>query len=89
MIIGIRPEHITIAKEGAAHKLTSTVEVVEPMGFESYVYLGVDKDNVAGAASLVCRILEEHTPNAGDIVSITADAEKIHVFDAKSELRLE
>ncbi len=88
VIIGIRPEHMTMAKEGSDHKLTSLVEVVEPMGFESYVYLGVDRETAKKADSFVCRLLEEHTPEAGETVSVTCDADKIHVFDPKTELRL-
>jgi multiple sugar transport system ATP-binding protein len=97
VILGVRPEHLNLAPTTPAangahgdHKLTATVEVVEPMGFESYVYLAVKTTpaTVTIAESFVCRLLEEHTPEPGAMLSITAEADKIHVFDPKTELRL-
>jgi multiple sugar transport system ATP-binding protein len=92
VVLGVRPEHLTVVKaaegDAADHSLTSTVEVVEPMGFESYVYLAV-APTLPIAETFVCRLLEEHTPEPGATLRVTADADKIHVFDPKTELRLE
>ena len=79
--LGIRPEHMAIAEEEGPG-LTGAVEVTEPMGFETYVYLPGSK------GAIIARVPEEKTPRIGQKVRFSVDPSKIHVFDSKTEARL-
>jgi multiple sugar transport system ATP-binding protein len=89
--VGVRPEHLRVATEDERakdeHILTSTVEVTEPMGFETYVSLGV-MSAVEEQHPVVARVPEEDSPEVGATVSLTVDPLKIHLFDAESGTRL-
>src|SRR6201986_3289734 len=80
IVFGIRPEHITNEiKDGAAAPITSTVEIAEPMGSESLVYLK------SGGGNLIARIHGEHLYQLGEQVTVQLDLEKVSLFDAESE----
>ena len=81
VVVGFRPEHLALV-EGGEEGVTSTVEVVEPIGSESYVYLEGDE------GSIVARLPEEQTPKPGAKIRLRADPARIHVFDPESEGRL-
>jgi multiple sugar transport system ATP-binding protein len=89
--IGVRPEHLHLVSaeeaKNEAHRLTSTVEVTEPMGFETYVSLRTASGSEDKHA-VVARIPEEHTPSIDATVSFTVEASKVHLFDATSGERL-
>jgi len=77
VIAGIRPEHIT-----RGTSFSATVDLVEPIGHESIIYAN------AGTEKLVA-IFEPHdAPRTGEVVSLTVDAERIHLFDASTEIAL-
>lgn len=75
IVFGIRPEDIA---EDAAGAVTAKVEVVEPMGAETYIYLNT------GRHSFIARVGATHTAAAGHSVTATFDAEKAHLFDPQS-----
>ncbi|MGE5707893.1 MAG: ABC transporter ATP-binding protein [Bacteroidota bacterium] len=81
VLVGVRPEH-WVRCHGGTHALTATVEVVEPMGSEAYVYLTGPKDTI------ICRLSEEQTPQVGEEISLTVAPEKIHLFDPATEQAL-
>jgi multiple sugar transport system ATP-binding protein len=61
IIFGIRPEHISNEpKEGSSLPVTLTVDIAEPMGSESLVYLK------AGTGNLIARIHGEHLFRLGE-----------------------
>ena len=93
--VGIRPEHLSLhraakdaetsdaaAASGAPARIPATVELVEPMGNESYVHLRGE------AGALVVRTVGSHAPVAtGDAVWLGVDAPRLHVFDAADQRR--
>ncbi|MBO9541409.1 sn-glycerol-3-phosphate ABC transporter ATP-binding protein UgpC [bacterium] len=81
VVVGIRPEHMTLVPEGEVG-LKGQVEVTEPMGFESYVYLP------GARGAIIARVSEEQTPRIGQAVAFNVEPAKIHVFDPQTELRL-
>ena len=91
MKVGVRPEHLRIAsgdeRKNASHLLTSSVEVTEPMGFETYVSLAIASGSEDRHA-VVARVPEERTPGVGETVSFTIDPTKIHLFHTASGERL-
>ncbi len=85
VVVGVRPEHLSPTDGGgtpSAHTLSAVVEVIEPLGAEAYVYLAGTK------GSIVARVPEDKTPKVGQTVAFTVDATKIHLFDPKTEARL-
>ncbi len=86
-VFGIRPEDIHLAESaiGLTQKaeLSATVEVVEPMGSEIYLYLNTGTNN------LVARINARTEPAVGSRLALVLDMSKAHFFDAQSEVRLQ
>ena len=77
--VGLRPEHLSIAPDGATHR----VELTEALGGVSYAYL------VSATGERV--IVEERGDDrvsAGTTVGLSFDPRNLRVFDAQSGLRI-
>jgi len=80
IVFGIRPEHITNEpKEGSSVPVTLTVDISEPMGSESLVYLKT------GTGNLIARIHGEHLFHLGEELTVQFDLEKVSLFDVETE----
>jgi multiple sugar transport system ATP-binding protein len=80
IVFGVRPEHLSDQEKDSGHlPITSTVEISEPMGSESLVYLK------AGAGNLIARIHGEHLFHLGEQVTIQVNLDKVSLFDATTE----
>ena len=81
VVFGVRPEHLTSeAKEGGAYtQVSSTVEIAEPMGSESLVYLK------AGSGNFIARIHGEHLYHLGEQLTVQVNLDKASLFDATTE----
>src|SRR5947207_1957411 len=79
VIIGIRPEHLTRDDSGP---IRATVDLVEPIGHESIVYA------TAGSEKLVAIFDPHNAPRTGETVPLAVDVDRIHLFDAESEIAL-
>jgi multiple sugar transport system ATP-binding protein len=80
LVLGIRPEHLTDAVEGDTHiSVSSTVEIAEPMGSESLVYLQ------AGSGNLIARLHGEHLYALGEKVTVQLNLDKASLFDPATE----
>ncbi|GAB2501797.1 sn-glycerol-3-phosphate ABC transporter ATP-binding protein UgpC [Pseudoxanthomonas sangjuensis] len=80
VVLGIRPEHLRLsAGEGA---LRAQVELVEPVGSESFVHLR------SGDHALVARVEPDRAPAVGDTAGFDLAIDRLHFFDAESGLRL-
>lgn len=90
-ILGIRPEHIDIAREGDGIKFIVTN--VERLGNETIVYgkLGDQlgeftvKDEGNG---IVVKLIDEDDISIGDVVVAKPRLSKLHFFDAETEVNL-
>jgi multiple sugar transport system ATP-binding protein len=86
VVVGFRPEHVverTDWPEGRPGQVVSAqVEVVEPLGSETYVYLK------SGEHSFVGRFNERTAVRAGDRVEVVVDLARVHLFDPATERRL-
>jgi multiple sugar transport system ATP-binding protein len=86
VIFGIRPEDFQLADHATpaadAAELMATVEVVEPMGNEIYLYLNT------GINSLVARVNARSEPPIGSSLKLLVDMSKAHFFDAQTEMSL-
>ena len=74
------PEHISNEpKEGSSTPVTLSVDIAEPMGSESLVYMK------AGTANLIARIHGEHLFHQGEKVTVEFNLDKVSLFDAETE----
>ena len=77
--LGVRPEwlfsgsNLDAAKDPA--RITAKVDLVEPMGSETYLYLSV------GDATIIARVDPHVLPEIGDEITIGIDMERAHFFD--------
>ena len=86
MVLGIRPEDIhdpaTMAPGVDAVEIEATVEVVEPMGNEVFLYL------TTGRSSFVARVDPLHVPAVEQRVRLAVEIGKAHYFDRETEVSL-
>jgi multiple sugar transport system ATP-binding protein len=86
IIFGIRPEDVADAGSAATHAgggtIEVTVEVSEPMGSETYLYLST------GATSFVARVSPTDRFEVGQRVRVTCNLAKARLFDPSSEASL-
>jgi multiple sugar transport system ATP-binding protein len=81
IVFGVRPEHLTDSvKDCTSAPLTSAVDIAEPMGAESLVYLR------AGTGSLIARIPGETLFHMGQEVTVHVNMDKAMLFDVDTEL---
>jgi multiple sugar transport system ATP-binding protein len=81
LIIGVRPEHLSIDGGG---ELTVEVALVEDLGSDSYIYGHLADD---AESNVIVRSGREH-PRPGDTVKVGVDTTQLHIFDAGTGLRL-
>jgi multiple sugar transport system ATP-binding protein len=81
VIWGIRAEDVRLGPGDAAgnHCLRGAVDLVEGLGSDAHVSLTLGKD------SLVVRTPADERPAEGENVSVFINANKVHLFDAKTE----
>jgi multiple sugar transport system ATP-binding protein len=87
VVFGIRPEDVqdtlTIPQPETAHTAEVKVEVSEPMGAETYLYL------TSGASSFIARVRPTDHFEVGQHVKVTFKMEAAHLFDAVTEQVIE
>ena len=82
-IIGLRPEHLTIVQDAiAGHTIPAVVEIDEPMGADSLVWLLVE------GRQMSVRVPVELRPTIGSTVHLKVDIAKSSLFDETNELRI-
>ncbi|MCW5549799.1 MAG: sn-glycerol-3-phosphate ABC transporter ATP-binding protein UgpC [Opitutaceae bacterium] len=83
IVLGIRPEDaqdsLTLAAPNPAHTIEVTVEVSEPMGAETYLYLDT------GAHSFIARVRASDRFDVNQKVKITFQMDKAKLFDPTTE----
>ncbi|MFF7707153.1 sn-glycerol-3-phosphate ABC transporter ATP-binding protein UgpC [Pseudomonas sp. NPDC007930] len=82
VILGLRPEQLAVAGEGARAVLQARVEVIEPTGPDTLVFVTLNGTKVC------CRVAPDQAPAAGEILNLSFDASKALLFDAQSGERL-
>jgi multiple sugar transport system ATP-binding protein len=78
VIYGVRPEHFTIADDGADAEIT----VVEPTGSEIQVFAKM------GGQDIVAVFRERHQFKPGEKIRLKPDPKLVHLFDAGTGKRL-
>ena len=81
VVFGVRPEDICWEKTGNGDypRIKAEVEVIEPMGSETYLYLNT------GANSFIARVDAHKILKVGDKVELPIFMPKAHLFDKETE----
>lgn len=86
VILGIRPEDIydkLFAQDASDDFIvTATVELVEPMGSEIYLYFSVGRNN------FIVRVSNQDTATVNQDVQLVFDMSKAHFFDVRTEVAI-
>jgi len=83
--LGIRPEDLTIASEGEG--LAVTVEVVEELGADAYIY-GSTTEAHGEVKPIIVRVDGRTPPKKGTVVHLTPKGDHVHLFNLETGLRL-
>ena len=81
LFLGVRPEQLEVSDND--HGLEATIDLIEPMGGESNIYLS------AVAGSLIAKVGGISLRARGDTVRVGFSQAAMHFFDGESGLRLE
>jgi multiple sugar transport system ATP-binding protein len=82
VVVGVRPEDLVLAPNGTV-ALEAKLEVVEPVGNE--IFLNLRHDDRA----IVMRVPPQALPETGSTLRIAIKPERVHLFDAKTERRID
>lgn len=85
MFLGIRPEHILIhntGKEGPTLELPCRVDLIEPMGAETYLYL------VGNGHSINARVEPSVKVEVGQQVTAHIPVSRLHLFKQSNTIRI-
>lgn len=85
LIVGVRPEDISVAETGG-DGLPVMVDLVEELGADGYLYGHADVQGKR--VDIVARVDGRTHASLGDTVYITPDPQHLHLFDKESGLRL-
>ena len=81
-ILGIRPEHVEILETASPGTVEATVDIDEPMGSDSLLWLSVEGQQIS------VRVPPERSIAPGTAVHLRPDISKASLFNAASERRL-
>ena len=83
IVFGIRPEDaqdtLNLSAPAPEHTIEVNVEVSEPMGAETYLYLN------SGEHSFIARVRASDRFDVGQKVQITFQMDQVHLFDPTTE----
>jgi multiple sugar transport system ATP-binding protein len=82
--LGVRPEDVMLSEDGSG--LPITVEVVEELGADSYIYGVADGGDVT--KPIIARVDGRRPPEKGSTVHVTAQPDHVHLFHAETGERL-
>ena len=83
VLLGIRPEHLQPkAAANDAPALSAEIEVIEPMGGESYVYFTLEKQQWVARCEGTPEVVE------GKTAAMVVDLEKMHIFTRDGQSRI-
>jgi multiple sugar transport system ATP-binding protein len=83
LIVGVRPEHLDVRVDGPAGTLTGKADVVEYLGNEELIHIGV------GSNDVVALIDSSNRVRPDDELSLKISLDKVHLFDPDSTLALD
>ena len=89
IVLGIRPEHITLTSGKSANTISAKVDVSEMMGSELYVHVtAVGKDCVLRIATVDLPATNRYGFKFGEQLNFTFDGALSHLFDPETGVNL-
>jgi len=83
VVAGIRPEDISLPESGSPlPRIKAQVDVAEPMGSETLVYLRI------GSTNLTAKLVTPAYPRPGQAAEFCVNTGKLYLFDAQTEQTL-
>jgi multiple sugar transport system ATP-binding protein len=82
ILLGIRPEDLSLRPQNAENSAALRLELAEPMGGETHLHLH------SATHSLVARIPENLGFNVDDVIELSFPSAKLHFFDAQTQRSL-
>lgn len=87
VILGIRPEDVCCRTASAGEPyssgcLAARADIIEPVGHESYLHLNLDKEH------LVARVPRSSPIQPGDMICVSFDENRMHIFSTDSQQSL-
>ena len=98
VVVGIRPEHLSTAADGAPDTIKGVIDVREGLGSEVILHITTDAIGVDTAAAenkveasdrvVVARVEPHTTAQVGERAVLGVDTSQLHLFDVESGLSL-
>lgn len=82
VILGIRPEQISVGVDGDLPSLRAEVQVIEPTGPDTMIFVSLNQTKVC------CRLSPDAAPNPGESLTLQFEPDKVLLFDAQTGERL-
>ena len=84
VVLGIRPEHISVNEINESKPIQGKIGIVENMGNEQFIHFEID------GVSLVSRteLKKDEILKYNDVKDFYFDTEKIHIFDKETEINI-
>jgi multiple sugar transport system ATP-binding protein len=79
-VFGVRPEHIEVSDVKGDDSIEAVIDVSEPMGAETYLYL-----NTLTGRPFIAKVAAEHSFKIGQHVHLKFNQEHVALFDQASE----
>ena len=90
ILLGIRPDHITLCGEDSASAISATVDVTELMGSTIHMHVTIDgKDAIVILPTMDLSTDQKNSFNYGAAVNITFGGKVVHLFSKETEKNLE
>ena len=98
VVVGIRPEHLSTATDGAPDTIKGVIDVREGLGSEVILHITTDAVGVDTAAAenstdasdraVVARVEPHTTAQVGERAVLGVDTSQLHLFDVESGLSI-
>jgi len=85
LILGIRPKHVLVHREPVPGAVVAEVRLLQPMGSEVIATLKVGDKTLTAEAFSGWMVDEGFSVAAGEMVWVTLDQNKLHLFDSETE----
>ena len=86
--LGIRPDHVTLAKPGDPHALSATVDVTELMGATIHMHVNINGKDAIVILPTVDLTNEQKNMSYGSKISISFGGNVVHMFNKETEKTL-
>lgn len=84
VLVGIRPEHLTLGNGGGDISFDAAVELMEPLGSDTVIHCVLD----GNGKEVTARIPGAEKVSRGDSITLSADKQHIHLFSSESGKRI-